>query len=102
VAVKEGYGLVSYGTLHPVRKSTFGFRVQSDGHLSNALSRAQTGLLDWRVDGARVGAEMPRAGVERRYAPRKLKIAVERFEMKSEQARAREVSERTRGGVRKP
>ena len=62
----------------------------------------KTGLLDWRVDGARVGAEMPRAGVERRYAPRKLKIAVERFEMKSEQARAREVSERTRGGVRKP
>jgi len=37
----------------------------------------------WLSEGAqtRVGAEMRRAGIEKRFAPRKIDIAVERFEV---------------------
>jgi len=102
VAVKEGYGLMSYGTLHPVRKSSLAFEYNQMAIYRTRYREPKQGCWIGAWTETRVGAEMPRAGVERRYAPRKLKIAVERFEMKSEQARAREVSERTRGGVRKP
>jgi len=37
------------------------------------------GISAWAE--TRVGAEMRRAGIERRYAPRKLEIPVERFEV---------------------
>ena len=93
---------MSYGTLRPVRKSSLAFEYNQMAIYRTRYREPKQGCWIGAWTETRVGAEMRRAGVERRYAPRKLKIAVERFEMKSEQARARAVSERTRGGVRKP
>jgi len=41
----------------------------------------------------RVGAEMRRAGIEKRFVPRNIEVAFERFESEPKQARARAVFE---------
>jgi hypothetical protein len=55
------------------------FRVQANDDLS-ALPRPKEHrwVSEWAE--TRVGAEMRRVGIEKRFAPRKIEVAVERFE----------------------
>jgi hypothetical protein len=49
--------------------------------LSNALSRSQATTLGECVVGNRVTAKFRRAEIERRFAPKELQVAIERFEL---------------------
>src|SRR5262249_52560218 len=81
MAVKEHCAPVGCGTL-PVGGRTsvdFEYNQMTIYRTRYRDPKVGRGISAWAE--TRVGAEMRRAGIERRYAPRKLEIPVERFEV---------------------
>ena len=81
MAVKIRCVPVSCSALHVVRSTSIAFE-----HKLMTIYRARyrdpkehRWVSAWAE--TRVGAEMRRAGIEKRFAPRKIEVAVERFEV---------------------